>query len=401
MGKRLPLPEFVAMIALLFSLIAFGTDAMLPAFPQIATDLELEDVNNAQLVLTIFILGTGLGQLFFGPLSDAIGRKPSIAFGTVLFIVGCVVCYFVESFLWMLIGRFVQGLGVAAPRTVTLALVRDLYKGRAMAQVMSFSFGVFIIVPALAPSIGQVIMGAYGWRSIYLSFIVFALVTLVWVSVRQEETHPVAARRVPDGSELFGSLKLVLGNPVVVVYMSIQTLLLGGLFAYLSSVQQIFADSFGVSEKFPLFFAGIALASGAAAFINGALVMRLGMRRMCKIAFGLAVIAAALSILFQTWGAPEFRLIAFSLWSISALLFMSLSLGNINALAMEPMGDFAGLASAVIGAVATIFAVVIAIPIGLAFNGTPMPLIVSHLVLYLIAFGLMQLGLRGRMVEAN
>jgi len=390
MSRKIPFFEFVIIISLMFSLIAFGTDSMLPSLPAIAAELQLTDVNQAQLVLTTFVLGTGLGQLFFGPLSDAIGRKPAITAGIALFIIGCLICYFVDSIEWMLAGRFIAGLGVAGPRTVTIALVRDLYKGREMAQVMSFSMGVFVLVPAVAPLIGQWIMGAYGWRSIFLSFILFALFALFWMSARQVETLPPSKRRKLEGAEFLRALAEVLRNRTTMVFMAIQGLLLGGLFGYLSSAQQIYVDSFGVGDKFPLYFALVTLVSGLAAFINGTMVMRLGMRVMCKAALGMAVISAAVALLFQQFAPVEWQFVGFVIWSILAFLFMSLCLGNVNALAMEPMGHIAGLASAVIGATATIMAVVLAIPIGLAFAGTPMPLMASHLLLYTLAFALIQ-----------
>ncbi len=382
--------EFIILVSLMFSLIAFGTDSMLPALPLIASDLKLADPNQAQLVVTVFVLGTGLGQLFFGPLSDATGRKPAIGLGIGLFIVGCVICYYVQSIEWMLFGRFIQGLGVSGPRTVTIALVRDIYKGRRMAQVMSFTFGVFVLVPAIAPALGQQIMGQFGWRSIYLSFMIFAAVTLAWLWLRQAETHPADQRRMLSRSEFATAIKDVLGNRTVVTFMLIQGLLLGGLFAYLSSAQQVFVESFDVGEDFPLYFATITLLSGIAAFINGTLVMRLGMRRMVQTAIGLALISAVLSLAFQTLAPQSLRLIGFVVWSVLSFLLMSLSLGNLNALAMDPMGHIAGLASAIIGASATLLAVLLAIPIGLAFNGSPLPLMIGHLGLYAVAFGLLK-----------
>ena len=381
--------EFVILVSLMFSLIAFGTDAMLPSLPAIASSLHLSDVNQAQLIVTTFVLGTGLGQLFFGPMSDATGRKPAIAAGILLFIAGCVMCYFAQSIQGMLIGRFIQGLGISAPRTVTIALVRDLYKGREMARVMSYSFGIFVLVPAVAPIIGQTIMGAYGWRSIFLSFILFASVAMIWMWIRQIESHPIERRRLLKRHEFLNALTDVLRSRTVVVYMAIQGLLLGGLFGYLSSAQQIYVDSFDVGDRFPLYFAVVTLISGLAAFVNGTLVIRLGMRAMCKSALALAVISAGVALAFQTMAPVEWRLAGFIIWSILAFLFMSLTLGNVNALAMEPMGHIAGLASAVIGAAATLLAVLIAVPIGLAFAGSPMPLIFSHMMLYALAFWLM------------
>jgi DHA1 family bicyclomycin/chloramphenicol resistance-like MFS transporter len=382
--------EFIILVSLMFSLIAFGTDSMLPALPQIAADLKLADPNQAQLVVTVFVLGTGLGQLFFGPLSDATGRKPAIGLGIGLFIVGCVICYYVQSIEWMLLGRFIQGLGISGPRTVTIALVRDIYKGRRMAQVMSFTFGVFVLVPAIAPWLGQQIMGHFGWRSIYLSFMIFAAVVLVWLWLRQAETHPVDQRRMLSRTEFATAIKDVLGNRTVVTFMLIQGLLLGGLFAYLSSAQQVFVESFDVGADFPLYFATITLLSGIAAFINGTLVMRLGMHRMVQTAIGLALVSAVLSLVFQTLAPQSLRLSGFVVWSVISFLMMSLSLGNLNALAMDPMGHIAGLASAIIGASATLLAVLLAIPIGLAFNGSPLPLMAGHLGLYALAFWLLK-----------
>lgn len=382
--------EFIILVSLMFSLIAFGTDSMLPALPAIAADLGLYNVNNAQLVVTSFILGTGLGQLFFGPLSDAIGRKPAIALGIGVFIGGCVISFYVQSMEWMLLGRFIQGLGVSGPRTVTIALVRDLYKGRRMAQVMSFTFGVFVLVPAVAPSIGQVIMGQFGWRSIYISFIVFAVFSLAWLWFRQPESHPPERRHILTGAAFRASMKEVLSNRIVTTYLLIQGLLLGGLFGYLSSAQQIYVDSFGVGDRFPLYFALVTLISGLAAFINGAMVMRLGMRRMVQASILMALVAGGAAAVFQLYAPEPVQLAGFVIWSIASFLFMSLSLGNLNALAMEPMGHIAGLASAIIGASATLMAVVLAIPIGLAFDGTPLPLIGGHIVLYACAYALLR-----------
>ena len=177
--NRLPYWEFIVLVSIMFGMIAFGTDTMLPAFPKIADDLELLNVNQAQLIISSFILGTGIGQLISGPISDTFGRKPIITIGLVIFIISCVVAYYAKSLEMMLFARFVQGLGVSAPRTVTMALIRDLYSGRKMAQVMSLAMAIFVLVPALAPSLGQVLFIKFGWRSIYIAFIIFALLGLL------------------------------------------------------------------------------------------------------------------------------------------------------------------------------------------------------------------------------
>ena len=177
--------EFIALIALLFSMVAFATDAMLPALAEISADLALENVNHAQLVITVFVLGTGMGQLVTGPLSDSFGRKTVICLGIVIFLFASLWAFFATSMTELMIARFVQGLGVSAPRTVTHALVRDLYSGRHMARIVSFAMMLFVLIPAVAPLIGQTIMLALGWRYIFAAFQVVAVIAIAWLFFRQ------------------------------------------------------------------------------------------------------------------------------------------------------------------------------------------------------------------------
>jgi len=374
--------EFVVLVALMFAMIAFGTDTMLPSLPEIARDLGLGDVNRAQLIITSFVLGTGIGQLFMGPLSDSLGRKPVISGGLVLYMAACIVAYGTRSFEWLLVARFVQGIGVSAPRTVTLAMVRDLYAGRMMARVMSFAMMLFVLVPAVAPLLGQRIALSFGWRAIFLAFILFALVGLLWLGLRQPETL-VPGKRRPLSLKTFGvALGEVLTSRVVLTYTAVLAFGYGALFGYLSSAQQVFVDVFGVGRNFPLYFAGIALLSGLSGFINGALVLRLGMRALATGAFGvmLAISIAMLLIVFigGVHGAGLFPL--FLIWSLLAFVLPGLTFGNLNALALEPMGHIAGMASAFVGAISTLFGVLIAVPIGLAFNGSATPLFIGFAI---------------------
>ena len=191
-----PLAEFVALMALLTSLVALSTDAMLPALPQIGGDLGVLQANNNQFVLTSFFLGLALGQMFFGPLSDSVGRKPAISAGLLLFIVGCLLSVIATDFSTMLVGRVLQGVGVAGPRTVSVALVRDQYEGRAMARIMSFVMAVFILVPVAAPALGQGILYVADWRFIFVTFLALATLAFIWLAVRQPETLLPDRRRV-------------------------------------------------------------------------------------------------------------------------------------------------------------------------------------------------------------
>ena len=180
---------------MLFATIAFSIDAMLPALPVIAAELSPLATNRAQLILSAFVFGMGAGTLFAGPISDAIGRKPTIAGGMLLYIAGAVMAHYAGSLEVLLIARVIQGLGAAGPRIAGLALTRDLYEGREMARVMSFVMTVFMIVPAVAPAIGAGIIAFAGWRGVFLAFVIFGLVALTWVSVRQPETLAPAHRR--------------------------------------------------------------------------------------------------------------------------------------------------------------------------------------------------------------
>ena len=388
---RLPYWEFVILVSIMFGMIAFGTDTMLPAFPNIAKDLYLSNVNKAQLIISSFILGTGIGQLISGPISDTFGRKPIITIGLGIFIIACGIAYYAKSLELMLVARFIQGLGVSAPRTVTMALIRDLYSGRKMAQVMSLAMAIFVLVPALAPSLGQVLFINFGWRSIYIAFIFFALLGLIWLNLRQPETLPVSKRKKLKANEYFNAFNLVITNASVVKYTLTLALGFGALFGYLNSAQQIFVDTFSAGMKFPLYFAIISILAAPASFINASLVMKYGMRLLATIGFALQIIFAVIILLILNTSilADQLFLTVFVIWSTIAFFLKGLYFGNLNALAMEPMGKIAGMASAIIGASATMVGILIAVFIGLAFNGTATPVLLGYIICSTAALFLM------------
>ena len=389
--NRLPYWEFIILVSIMFGMIAFGTDTMLPAFPEIAKDLELLNVNKAQLIISSFILGTGVGQLISGPISDTFGRKPIITIGLIIFILACIAAYYAETLEMMLVARFIQGVGISAPITVTMALIRDLYSGRKMAQVMSLAMAIFVLVPALAPSIGQLLFVNFGWRSIYLAFIAFALIGLLWLNLRQPETLPFEQRKKFSSTEFLRAFKIVITNSAVVKYTVTLALGFGALFGYLNSAQQIFVDTLGAGMKFPMYFAIISILAAPASFLNAALVMKYGMKLLATIGFALQIIFAIITILIinQDFISMEWLLVIFISWSVIAFFLKGLYFGNLNALAMEPMGEIAGMASAIIGASATMLGILIAIPIGLAFNGTATPVLFGYITCSSLALILM------------
>jgi MFS transporter, DHA1 family, multidrug resistance protein len=389
--KTLPFFEFILLIAIMFAMIAFGSDAMLPAFPQIAADLGLSDVNRAQLVITIFILGTGLGQLFTGPLSDALGRKPVILGGLLLFMAGCVLAIYAKSLTLLLLARFVQGIGVSAPRTVTIAMVRDLYAGRRMARVMSLAMTLFVLVPAVAPLVGQSIAAGFGWRSIFGAFILFAALGFLWLGLRQPETLPQEKRRALKLDMFLSAAGEVFSSRIVITYTLVLAFGYGALFGYLSSAQQIFVNVFDAGVNFPLYFAVIALISGGAGFLNATLVIRFGMRPIATFAFGfIFVITSGIVVLILLSDISNEALFpVFLVWSVLSFFVPGLTFGNLTALMMEPMGHIAGIASAIIGAASTFLGVLIAIPIGLAFDGSILPLLIGSIIAAGASFALM------------
>ena len=387
--------EFIALLALLFATIAISIDAMLPALPQIALDLSPEDPNKAQLVITSFVLGMGLGTLFAGPLSDAFGRKTTILAGFVLYIFAALACWAAPSLETLLIARVVQGIGAAAPRTVSIAMVRDMFKGREMAQIMSFAMMIFTLVPAVAPLMGQGVIALAGWQAIFVAYVAFALLVMGWFTLRQPETLPQEARRPLSWHALVAASAEVLSHRVVQISIAAQALTMGMLFATLSSMEGIFSDLFGRGDSFPLWFGVIAMASMVGSILNARLVMRLGMRRMVTVTYG-ALLALTLAYLGLVAVMPEGSGFALHiLWSVVLFAVMGLTLGNLNALAMEPVGHVAGMAASVTSAIATVVSVVLAVPVGLMFDGTQVPLLLGVSV-----YGAMALGLAMRL-KAN
>lgn len=390
--RRLPAGEFTGMLALLFATVAFSIDAMLPALPAIAAELSPGAVNNAQLVLSAFVLGMGLGTLFVGPISDAAGRKVTVAAGSVLYVAGSLLALYARQLEFLLLARLLQGVGASAPRVAGMALVRDLYAGREMARIMSFVMMVFMVVPALAPLIGAAIIAAFGWRAIFLAYVLFAFVSLSWLMLRQAETLAPEDRRPLTPGNLWSAFREVVAGADVRVYIVVMSLGFGQMFSLLSTIQPIFDETYGMAQSFPLWFAGIAAVAASASFINSRLVMRVGMRRMATLAYAgegvLSLVALALIGSGLLGGTASF--VVFYVWATSVFFIAGLTFGNLNALAMQKLGHVAGMATSVITAISTVAAALIAAPVGLAFDGTALPAIIGAVVCSFVSFWLMR-----------
>ncbi len=389
--------EFIALLALLFATIALSIDAMLPALPQIAAAMSPEMPNKAQLVITSFVFGMGFGTLFAGPLSDAFGRKTIIIAGFALYIAAAFACWAAPSLETLLIARAVQGVGASAPRTVSIAMVRDLFKGREMAQIVSVAMMIFTLVPAVAPLMGQGVMAVAGWQAIFLVYMGFAALVMLWIGARQPETLPLADRRPLALRSLASATVEVLSHRIVLISIATQTLTLGMLFAALSSMEGIFDQVFDRADSFPLWFAVIAVASMSGSILNAKLVMKLGMRVMVKATYAGLLAATLIYLAAAATGLmpPTLAFAAHILWSIVLFAVMGLTLGNLSALAMEPLGHIAGLAASVTSAIATVASVLLAVPVGLMFNGTQLPLLIGVSVYGALAL-VLSLGLKTR-----
>lgn len=390
--RTLSMPEFISVLAFVMAVVAFSIDAMLPALPQIAAELVPSDVNRAQLVLTAFMLGLGGGMLFTGPISDAIGRKATILGGFAIYIAGAVAAMLSNSIETLLLARLVQGIGAAGPRIAVLALVRDLLQGREMARVMSLVNLLFLLVPAVAPSVGQAIIAVSGWRGVFAAYIAFAIAAGLWIGLRQPETLPPEKRRPLRLGPLWAAAREALSDRDVIICTITIALGFGQMFAMLSSAQQLFVETYGLGAQFPLWFAGMALLSGIGTVFNVRLVVRLGMRRIASTAYAVqAVLAAIMLVLVSFDLIPEaLKFPVFYAWAVSLFTMAGVTFGNLNAIAMNRMGHIAGMTASLVSALSTMGAMLIGAPVGLLYDGTAVPVIAAAVICSGAAYLLMR-----------
>lgn len=383
--KILPMGEFIALLALLMSLVALGIDAVLPAMTAIGESFQIENNNDLQLLVGVLFAGLAIGQVFYGPMSDSYGRKPAIYLGLLTFFIGSVVSALATSYEMMLVGRFIQGVGASGPKVVAVALVRDQLEGRAMARIMSFVMAVFIIVPALAPSLGAGILYLSGWREIFYSFMLLSGIAFIWFALRQHETLPREKRLPFSARTIWQGARETMTNSVARSYTIAAGLIFGAFVSYLSTSQLLFRDIFEIESLFPLYFAALALSIGAASLINGRLVMRYGMQLLATRAMQGMVLLSAGMVVVLLLNNGEVPLVIFML--VSALIFgcIGLLFGNMNAMAIEPLGHIAGVASSVIGSVSTLISVLFGGLIGQLYNQTLYPLFISFALLAVAA----------------
>ncbi|MCA0920755.1 multidrug effflux MFS transporter [Pseudooceanicola nanhaiensis] len=378
--------ELVALLAMLVATVAFSIDSMLPAMPEIAAELAPDNIANAQLILSAFIIGMGAGTLFTGPISDMFGRKPVIIGCTAIYIAGAFVAWQAPTLEMLILGRFLQGLGASGPRVVSLAVLRDLYSGRDMARLLSFVMMVFTVVPALSPLVGSGIIALTGWRGIFLAFVLFALVSSAWLMLRLPETLPEARRRSFSFSALKSAAVEMTGIPMVRLSVMAQVLTFAMMFSSISMIQPIFDQTFDRADSFPWFFFGIGLFCSTSSMVNAALVMKLGMRKIISVTQYIALTATTVMLAVELAGGAGAAHFWFYLaWQTLIYFQMGLVFGNLNALAMEPLGHIAGLAASVMSAISTILGGIIATVVAQFYDGTPLALVVACWALCILA----------------
>ena len=378
----LPVREFVGLMAAMMALVALSIDAVLPALDKIEHSLSITESGNTHLIVSILFLGLAIGQIFFGTLSDFTGRKPAVTIGIVMFIIGCIISFLSNNLISMLLGRLLQGIGLSGPRVISVALVRDQYKGAEMARIMSLIMSVFIIIPAIAPLLGQTVLLFVSWHYIFVLSMLVGLIVLIWFIIRQPETLRVEERKSFSVQSLFNIIYKIVSNKVALGYTIIAGIVSGMFLGFLSSIQPVF-NSYNKGDSFALGFAILALFIGCSHLVNAKIVRKvkidLIVKFILKLICGISIcfLLLSISIGLNFWSTMIFF--------IASLFCIGILFGNLNALAMEPLGKVAGVGSSIVGSLSTFISVPIGILIGFLFNNSIYPLVVCFLLLSLIA----------------
>ncbi|MDF0487703.1 multidrug effflux MFS transporter [Sphingomonas sp. H39-1-10] len=391
--------EFVAFIAALMAVNALGVDLMLPALADIGRDLAIVTANDRQWIVTAYIFGFGIGQIFYGPLADRFGRKPVVVVALLCFVGAAAFAAHSASFAALLGARVLQGLTSAASRVLSVAIVRDRFSGRQMARTLSVAQTIFFVFPILAPTLGSLVLAFGPWRLIFYALAGYTLVVLLWTLLRFAETLP-RARRIPiSWPSLRQSYRLTLTDRFSLGYAVSSALTFGGIVAFVSSSQQIFVDEFHAGGKFTILFAVCAFSMGCAAFANSRLVERPGMRLISQSAvFGLIALSLVHVAIIASGHESLATYIVFQALSMTCIALCG---SNFGAMAMERVGHIAGTASSVQGFIASVGAVVVAAVIGQSYDGTTLPLALGYLSIGVVALGLILWIEGGRLFQAR
>jgi DHA1 family bicyclomycin/chloramphenicol resistance-like MFS transporter len=391
--------QFVAFIAGLMAINALGIDIMLPALPAMADALHVVVENQRQFIIAVYMFGFGAAQLVYGPLSDRTGRKPVLLVSLILYAIMSVAVTFATDFTTIVLARLLQGVAAASSRVLAVSIVRDCYSGRQMARVMSLSFIVFLAVPILAPSIGQMILFAGPWQWIFYVLAAFAVCILVWGWQRLPETLHPEYRRPIQLASILDAAREVLTNRFALGYTVATMLLFGALMGYVTSIQQIFADVFREPAIFTAVFAATAGTMAAASFVNSRIVERLGTRRVSHTALLCFVGVSTLHAMLAASGYQT--ILSFAVFLALCMGCFSLSVSNFGSMAMEPVGHIAGTASSIQGFLSTVGGAGLGLLIGQSFDGSTVPLATGFVLAGVAALATVLIVERGRLFRAH
>jgi len=387
--------EFVIIIAGLMSLNALAIDIMLPAMTEIGDSFGLVKENDQQLIVFAYILGFGAPQIVWGPLSDRYGRRPILFLGLIFYAVTGFICMFASSFAMLLGVRFVQGVFASAIRVVAVSIVRDIFEGRGMARIMSMVMTIFMVVPIAAPSIGQLVLYTGPWQWIFGVLAVMSSAMLAWTYLRLPETLPATRRRPISITSAVGAYMQVFQSRVTFGYMAASGVIFGSLFAFIMSAEQVYKEVYHTGDAFVLWFAGVAIMMSASSFTNSRLVERFGMRRLSHASL-LAFVTIAISLVIALSVFGETMAVFFIPFAMIFGCFGMIG-SNFNAMAMEPLGEIAGTASAAYGFATTTVASLIGWLIASQFNGSSIPIVMGFAGLGLTSLMIVLITERGRL----
>ena len=393
--------EFIALMALLMALNALAIDIMLPGLQQIGASLGVDNENHRQYVISAYLIGFAFAQLLYGPISDRFGRRKPMFFGLTIYVVSSLAAILVPSFAALLALRFVQGIGSAAMRVITVSIVRDVFGGRAMAEVMSLIMMVFMVVPVMAPGTGQIVMLFGEWHLIFVFMAVMAAVVGTWMYVRLPETLHSDDVRPFTVRSVLGGFRIVLTDRVALCYTLASTFIFGALFGFINSAQQIYVGIYELGVWFPLAFAGVATFMALSSFVNSRLVGRFGMRRLSHGALlGFLGINTLWLVLTLLW-TPHVPFPIFIVLFALAMFQFGWIGSNFNSLAMEPLGHVAGTASSVLGFMGTAGGTIIGAVIGQSFNGTALPLVTGFFSVSIVGLVFVLIAERGKLFHPH
>lgn len=393
--KDIGFREFVAICACLMAMNALSIDPMLPALPDMGRDLGIAQPNDRQLIISVYFLGLGVGSLLFGILSDRFGRKRVLGGAMALFILASIGCAAAHSFAMMLAGRALAGFFAGASRVIVVGIIRDRFRGDAMARVMSLIFAVFMLIPVMAPSFGQLVLSLAPWRWIFWLLSILATMLLIWMLTRLPETLKPEHRLAISGRAVTAAVKMILTTRTSIGYMLASGVVMGGLIGFILSIQQIFFDVFDARAIFPLGFATIAGSMGIGSLVNSRLVSRFGARRLSQGALLALILINAIHLAVITSGLET--IITFMLLQSATMLTVAFTASNFSAISMEPFSKGAGIASSFQAFLTTALSSALGSVVGHAFDGTTLPLTFGLLVFGSLSFLIVLVAERGKL----